>query len=399
MKLPRLSFVSFFAVFIVVSSIAASAHAQETGGGVCANVTCPAGNACYQGACFPNVEPVDACAGVTCPAGNVCYEGACFPDLKASTETDACAIACAGVSCPADQICHMGACYQPVTENTQADMCSKVQCPAGHTCYQGICFPPDAAEPPPSPDLCRDVTCPSGQACYQGACFIEGGAPVAPETGRPNRTNAADGLEMLPLPDGPRQSRYLSLDEATTSRDQTIRISYRGLPAKDGTIVLFFVGGAAPKRVAWAYTLAKKPDGVFERRANTMPAYTGPWKACLGYDPALKQDIARPEDFDDCVDFYLAGSRSLGVKPEIALPPDGAIAGRDFELSWSGFPNSVSRLVLVRHGSDVAVAHRATASQTSGVWKVRVSAPGPYELRIYFEGDDLRARMPVEVTQ
>ncbi|MBY9068145.1 hypothetical protein K1X12_14635 [Hyphomonas sp. WL0036] len=162
-------------------------------------------------------------------------------------------------------------------------------------------------------------------------------------------------------------------------------------------LVLFFVGGPTPKRVAWSYTLAKKPDGTFERGANTMPAYTGPWKACLGYDPALKQDTARPADFDDCVDFYLAGGGSLDAKPEITLPTDGAIANREFELSWTGFPPSASRLVLVSQSREMTVAHRTTASQGSGQWKIRVGAPGRYELRVYFEGDDLRARMPIEV--
>lgn len=399
MKLPRLLIVSFIAVFLVISGTAPNAHAQDTGGDSCANAICPTGNTCYQGACFPKIEEADACAGVTCPAGNLCHEGACFPELKASTEADACAVACAGISCPAEQVCHMGTCFLPVSESRATDICSKVQCPAGHTCYQGVCFPPEPAEQYQSPDLCRDVTCPSGHICHEGACFIEEEALVAPAGGRPNRTNTAGGLEILPLPEGARQARYLSLDEVTISRDQTISISYRGLPAKDGSLVLFFIGGTTPKRVAWAYTLAKKPDGLFERRANTMPAYTGPWKACLGFDPSLRQETAKPEDFDDCVDFHLAGSGSLGVKPEISLPAEGVVVGRDFELNWSGFPPTASRLVLVRQGSDVAVAHRATASQTTGTWKARVGAPGPYELRIYFEGDDLRARMSIEVTR
>jgi hypothetical protein len=153
----------------------------------CAGVTCPEGQACYEGTCGAS------CANVHCAAGEVCVRGVCQTGNR-----------CAGVTCatgqvcnPADGTCTMDACTNrgcprdqacnPLTGNCEDDPCAVVVCPTGQVCVRGECtVPVDTPRPPPPP---RDRVIGSGGGGM--ACA------ATPAPGHVGSTRAA--LEILAL--------------------------------------------------------------------------------------------------------------------------------------------------------------------------------------------------------
>jgi Concanavalin A-like lectin/glucanases superfamily len=71
-------------------SIFTSAPLEAQSADFCSDVTCPAGQSCFDGGCFDSMSPTlsqdvaAACANVTCPSGQACVDGGCFdnaPDV------------------------------------------------------------------------------------------------------------------------------------------------------------------------------------------------------------------------------------------------------------------------------------------------------------------------------
>jgi hypothetical protein len=97
--------------------------------GICATVSCVAGERCVDGLCV-----ADPCAGVVCDDGARCAEGACGGDP------------CAGVACDGGFVCRGGAC--------EPDPCGVVRCPRGTVCAleEGLAqcrFPEQVGVSPP----------------------------------------------------------------------------------------------------------------------------------------------------------------------------------------------------------------------------------------------------------
>ena len=205
------------------------------------------------------------------------------------------------------------------------------------------------------------------------------------------------GLEILALPQGAVTGQYLRLDRASIARDEALKVHYSSLPNKAGAIVLFYVGGETPERLAWHYTSATLADGVFERSPNSLPSKTGPWKACVGFGDTARAGSATPDAFVECLDFVLVGAGSLNAKPVVTLPDDPLRAGRAFDLRYAGMPPINSRIAIVREGGTAPAASHLTSSRPSGTWTTQLDHPGTYELTIYFTGDAPRARMTLEV--
>ena len=109
----------------------------------CAGVTCPGGQACYDGTCAPS------CVGVTCMAGQRCERGACVADPTTNR--------CATVTCGANRVC-----------DPSNGMCVVSRCGTNSTCVRGqTCNPLTGAC---VDDACATVRCPSGQECSAGQC-------------------------------------------------------------------------------------------------------------------------------------------------------------------------------------------------------------------------------------
>lgn len=117
----------------------------------CENATCPEGFACRSGSC----DPVDPCAGVDCGTDSFCREGECI-------------FSCADVSCPAATACFDGICQstgcgpvgcaesQTCIENLCVDdPCEGTSCGTGQVCFRGECVV----------DPCGPVECPPLQRC------------------------------------------------------------------------------------------------------------------------------------------------------------------------------------------------------------------------------------------
>jgi len=206
-------------------------------------------------------------------------------------------------------------------------------------------------------------------------------------------------LAYIDVPTEPRQSTYLSLSSASVAVDQALRLSYAGLPAQPGIIGLLYVGAAAPRLLAWSSTRPDRPEGVFERGASSLPPFTGPWKACIGFRSDLRAPTGNPADYADCLDFVLAGPGSIGARPVVSFPGDEFRARRNITLSYSGMPPANCSIALVRTGETRAVTRHMTGRRASGTWVFRVDAPGSYEMLITYSGDAVRARMPLEITQ
>jgi len=207
--------------------------------------------------------------------------------------------------------------------------------------------------------------------------------------------SATPGLEILDVPTGPRESRYLALDNASVEYDQGLTLRYRGLPESNGYGALFYMGQEPPRLAAWFYTLKSKPDGEWIR--TSLPSYTGDWKACIGFPPQVttnSPDLAR---YEDCLDFVVAGPGSIGARPTLELPPDGIRAGRDAVIRYGGMPPANCEVGIYSTAGTLVTRH-FTNRAASGAWTLRVAQPGPYELRIKYLGDAVRARMPLEVT-
>lgn len=447
--------VSTFLLTLYVSVLPVTA--QQKPDNACSETLCPAGTACYEGACFPTdiaePTPEDACADVVCPVNHICYEGGCFPDVspadvsvlcpEGSVESDAsCKPAslagndpCEDVICPIGMVCYEGGCFAQALTDTPAEdqICEDLTCPEDFVCYQGGCFP----DTTPSDDACTNVTCPATMACYQGGCFESliteatmppltytgrsqnftmpllsyiGTKPAIPlsftmpelsyagrtlqETPQGRPTNA---MEIVPLPKGSRQSTYLSIEDATFARDETLRITYSGLPAKSGTLSLFYLGESKPIRTAWFYTRADKSEGVFEREGTSLPSLTGPWKACIGFAPDISVNVNAPETYADCIDFILVGQNTRTATPSLALSTPEPRAGRAFTVNWSDFPPVNASIALVYLDTDKLIARTLTSSHPVGTWDVTIDQAGRYEFQIFLEGNALRARMPLEV--
>jgi hypothetical protein len=122
---------------------------------VCADVTCPAGQACRNGNCM------NACDGVVCPGGEECQLGRCVDPCKA-------------VECGAGKVCERGLCVSDCSCRGCKDglecgadgkctdpKCDGVMCAAGEKCSGGDCL-----------DSCAGVMCPNGEACANGACQL-----------------------------------------------------------------------------------------------------------------------------------------------------------------------------------------------------------------------------------
>tara|TARA_R110000787_G_scaffold279677_1_gene389954 strand:+ start:40289 stop:41707 length:1419 start_codon:yes stop_codon:yes gene_type:complete len=346
----------------------------------CASVSCPSDMVCYEGGCFlsldepPATPPVDPCAGVSCPSSMVCYEGGCFESIDAPAEA----------ACPSGSVASNGAC-KPSTK-IQTAPCAGVLCPAGEVCYQGGCFPQMDAPADP----CADITCPSDMACYEGGCF---------PTSFGETTAPAGSLEIIALPTGPRASTYLALDDATLARDETLRLTYSGLSGKPARIALIYMGDETPRPGGWFYIPAKTTSGVYEREGHSLAPFTGPYKACLAYSAKLPSDASSPDAYADCLDFVVAGTGSRNARPVLSLSAPSPKAGKRFTLNWSGFPPVNARISLIDTGTGTSIARAYSSSKPSGEWLVTVREPGTYEFRIYFEGEALRARMPLEVTK
>jgi len=101
----------------------------------CANVDCGA-LACANGWCLPaDCQDLDCVDGL-----EVCFEGACVPR------------SCAGVSCQPSEGCAAGECY-PLA-------CGADPCGDGEVCAGGVCLP----------RLCVGVACEAWQRCELGTC-------------------------------------------------------------------------------------------------------------------------------------------------------------------------------------------------------------------------------------
>lgn len=204
-------------------------------------------------------------------------------------------------------------------------------------------------------------------------------------------------LEYIDVPTEPSRSRYLSLDSAGIAHDQPLRVQYSGLPAQQGIIGLIYMGAAVPRLLGWGSTRPDRPEGVYERAAGSLPSFTGPWKACIGFRPALEAAVADPGAYSDCVDFVLAGRGSLGARPVVSFPNGEFRAGRAILLEYAAMPPASSRLAVVRAGETRPLVNHYTSGRASGTWTFRLPAPGRYELQITYTGDAVRARMPLEI--
>ena len=205
-------------------------------------------------------------------------------------------------------------------------------------------------------------------------------------------------LEYIDVPTEPRRTQYLSLDSAGIAHDQPFRLQYSGLPAQQGIIGLIYLGAASPRLLGWGSTRPDRPDGAYERAGGSLPSFTGPWKACIGFRPALEAAAADPGAYADCIDFVLAGRGSLGARPVVSFPDGGFRASRPILLEYSAMPPANSRLAVVREGETRPLVNHYTNGRESGAWTFRVPAPGSYELQITYTGDAVRARMPLEIT-
>ena len=223
--------------------------------------------------------------------------------------------------------------------------------------------------------------------------------PALTATGMATASPAAPSpaLEMVELPQGPVSGKYLRLDSASFSRDMPLNIRYSGLPDKAGTIVLFYTGGAEPKRSAWYYTRADKQNGVFERGAGSLPSFTGTWQACVGFDVAARASDAKPADFAECIGFVLAGAGTLDANPDIQLPDEPIRAGKFFTIHYAGMPAVNASITLTLQGESRPSTSFLTSSRPTGDLQVRLDRPGTYELKLFFTGEAVRARLLLEV--
>lgn len=189
----------------------------------CDDLNCPAGDVCYDGACFTplsNNQSKDKITGyvlsndslvlpyatvlsdLSDPAmtdlngyfeiellymtdsltlriekpGYGSVSVVCYPDennIIYTTLQDA----CYNIDCPEGYFCFDGQCIS--SENAygaaEPDPCKDVWCPVGEVCYDGNCYHPCVFDPkscePPEADPCADVWCPVGQVCYLGSCY------------------------------------------------------------------------------------------------------------------------------------------------------------------------------------------------------------------------------------
>jgi hypothetical protein len=161
---------------------------------ICADVECPAGQACRDGMCL------NACDGVVCPAGEECQLGRCVDPCKA-------------VECPAGKVCERGLCVSDCScrgckdglecgaDGRCADpLCVGVTCEAGLKCAGGNCVDP-----------CDGVVCPGGGACVNGACQmgtgIPGGGGSAPVIDLPGGLDLGGSTNGSGTPKGSRTAR------------------------------------------------------------------------------------------------------------------------------------------------------------------------------------------------
>ncbi|WP_155839246.1 hypothetical protein [Hyphomonas chukchiensis] len=428
MRSRFMAVVSALACLAVLSANGLTASAQQKPVDACAEISCPSGMACYEGACFPtsfgDETPDDPCADVSCPADMACYEGGCFLSMDEPSESSD--DPCAGVTCPSSMVCYEGGCFESI------DAPADASCPQGSVASNGACKPSTKRQTDP----CADVLCPAGEACYEGGCFPttikEATTPPLVYVGRTQsfttpplvyagRTHQsfttppltyvgttqpdtptpapAGGLEIIALPTGRRTSRYLAIDDATLARDETLRLTYSGLPEKPARIVLFYMGGEAPRFGGRFYLPVKTTSGVYEREGHSLAPFTGPYKACIGFDPDIPANASSPDAYADCVDFTMAGTGSRDAQPALSLSVPEPKAGKRFTVNWSGFPpvNAMINLIDTRTGKSISRVY--SSSKPAGEWDVIVREPGTYEFQIYFEGEALRARMPLEVTK
>jgi len=202
-------------------------------------------------------------------------------------------------------------------------------------------------------------------------------------------------LEYLDPPMGPVSSTYLSLDNKTVDVGADIHFKYHGLPQRGGFGGLFYMGGEAPKHAGWFYTSAARPDGEYIRSAGSLPQFTGDWKVCIGFPPNVTTNDPDVSKYDDCLDFVLAGPGSIGVHPTMTGPPE-ILAGRKAELRYAGMPACNCKVSIVDSAGKQA-AEFFTNRQADGVLELQLERPGTYELRVYYHGEALRARMKLEV--
>ena len=221
--------------------------------------------------------------------------------------------------------------------------------------------------------------------------------PTLTANGLSSAAETPSRLEMIALPLGPVSGKYLNIDAASFDRNRQLNVRYSGLPDKPGAIVLFYTGGDDLRRSAWFYTRASQADGVFERGAGSLPSFTGAWKACIGFGDAPRASKATLNDFEECIDFVLVGGDTLDAAPDIQLPNSPIHAGKPFTLHYEGMPAVNASITLTQQGESRPSANYSTSSRPTGDLKVRLDNPGTYELKLYFTGDAVRARMLLEV--
>ncbi|WP_139792201.1 hypothetical protein [Henriciella litoralis] len=222
--------------------------------------------------------------------------------------------------------------------------------------------------------------------------------PGVTYTGRAAGTpqNQPAALEYFDPPTEPRISEYLSIESAAVDVSSGLTLTYDNLPDERGYGALFYVGGAEPRLAGWFYTQAGQFSGEF-RRAS-LPSYTGDWKACIGFAPAMTAPDPDPSHYDDCLDFVAIGPGSLGVHPVVEMDPGPLRAGETARLVYSGMPPCNCEL-SIHDDAGVELSRGFTGNKPAGDWTFRIDQPGSYELRLTYHGDAVRARLPFEVTR
>ncbi|MRG91771.1 MopE-related protein [Polyangium spumosum] len=119
----------------------------------CKPDSCPADQVCNPSADFTTFTCVPTCANVECPSGQACKEGACVPACEPACGADQyCDLAQTPPTCVQNQCagtCPNGGCCNPVTGACGNCPCEGVVCPEGQICQ---------------------AECPPGVACSPGEC-------------------------------------------------------------------------------------------------------------------------------------------------------------------------------------------------------------------------------------
>lgn len=194
---------------------------------------------------------------------------------------------------------------------------------------------------------------------------------------------------------------HLNIDVPVVSTDAALTVEFHGLPnAGRHYLYAWLTSTVRPRRMAQHRTDEGQISGVWQAPLSVAGSYL----VCVATADAARTARRAAENSNECLTAHaLWGDPDNPPRPQVTVEPEFPVAREDFLLSYTGMPTDARGKIFVHEAGAGARAHPVTSvtayDGASGSQRLRIYAPGEYEVRIDYErnGRQIRATRPLTV--